>query len=111
MGVEAVFCELRFPYSGWRDSPPADDWRGHATSRPRDEPQKDLFGPALEQIIHLKHPLVRLAGEIDWSFIERRGSTGFRPRPGQPPLAVRLVDVLLIVKHLHSLSDKALCAR
>jgi hypothetical protein len=37
-------------------------------SKPRDERQKDLFRPALDQIIDLGHPLVRLAQEIDWDF-------------------------------------------
>ena len=36
-------------------------------SKPRDERQKDLFRPDLEQIIDMGHPLVRLAGEIDWA--------------------------------------------
>jgi hypothetical protein len=31
-------------------------------SQPRDERQDDLFGPPLEKIINLRHPLVRLAG-------------------------------------------------
>ena len=35
-------------------------------SKPRDERQKDLFRPALDQIIDPKHPLVLLAGKIDW---------------------------------------------
>ena len=30
--------------------------------------QKDLLRPALEEIIDLGHPLVRLAREIDWGF-------------------------------------------
>jgi IS5 family transposase len=41
-------------------------------SKPRDERQKDLFRPALEQIIDVGHPLVRLAQEIDWRFLEQR---------------------------------------
>jgi IS5 family transposase len=36
-------------------------------SKPRDERQKDLFRSALEQILDMGHPLVRLAGEIDWA--------------------------------------------
>lgn len=39
---------------------------------PRDERQKELFRPALDKIIDMRHPLVRLAGEIDWSFLEGR---------------------------------------
>ena len=43
--------------------------RGTAMSQPRDDRQDDLFRPALEEIINLRHPLVRLAAEIDWSFL------------------------------------------
>jgi IS5 family transposase len=80
-------------------------------SRPRDERQKELFRPALEQIIDLGHPLVRLAGEIDWGFIDQRFSSVCRPGPGHPPLPTRLVAGLFILKHMHNLADEALCAR
>lgn len=80
-------------------------------SEPRDERQKDLFRPALDAIIDLGHPLVRLADAIDWGFLERRFGAAYRPGPGQPPLPVRLVAGLFILKHLHSLSDEVLCAR
>jgi IS5 family transposase len=80
-------------------------------SKPRDERQKDLFRPALEQIIDMGHPLVRLAGEIDWGFLEQRFASVCTIGPGQPPLPARLIAGLFIVKHMHSLSDEALCAR
>jgi len=35
-------------------------------AKPRDNRQKDLLRPALEDIIDLGHPLVRPAREIDW---------------------------------------------
>ena len=35
-------------------------------SQPRDDRQDDLFCPALEEIINLRHPMVRLAAAIDW---------------------------------------------
>jgi hypothetical protein len=38
-------------------------------SQPRDDRQDDLFGPSLDKIINLRHPLVRLAAEIDWAFL------------------------------------------
>ena len=41
-------------------------------ARPRDERQKDLLRPALDQIIDLGHPLARLAGTIDWGFLDQR---------------------------------------
>jgi IS5 family transposase len=80
-------------------------------SKPRDDRQKDLLRPALDEIIDLGHPLVRLSREIDWDFLEGRFSAVCRSGPGQPPLATRLVAGLLILKHMHDLSDEALCAR
>lgn len=80
-------------------------------ARPRDERQKDLFRPALDRIIDLGHPLVRLADRIDWGFLEERFGAVCRPGAGSPPLPVRLVAGLLILKHLHALSDEALCGR
>ncbi len=80
-------------------------------SKPRDERQKDLFRPALDQIIDMDHPLVRLAGEIDWGFLERRFASVCEAGPSQPPLPARLIAGLFILKHTHSLSDEALCAR
>jgi transposase, IS5 family len=84
---------------------------GDAVARPRDDRQKDLLQPALEEIIDLGHPLVRLAGEIDWGFLDRRFASVCAPGPGQPGLPTRLVAGLLILKHMHNLSDEALCAR
>jgi IS5 family transposase len=79
--------------------------------RPRDDRQQDLLRPALDQIIDMKHPLVRLAGEIDWEFLDGRFRTVCRPGPGQPGLPTRLVAGLFILKHMHNLSDEVLCAR
>src|SRR5215510_4612809 len=52
-------------------------------SQPRDDRQDDLFRPPLEEIINLRHPLVRLAGEIDWDFLAGRFSSVCRVGPGQ----------------------------
>src|SRR5215218_1560679 len=80
-------------------------------STPRDERQNDLFRPALDSIIDMHHSLVRLAQHIDWTFLERRLGSVYKPGPGQPPLPVRLIAGLMIFKHMESLSDEALCAR
>jgi hypothetical protein len=80
-------------------------------SQPRDNRQDDLFGPPLKEIINLRHPLVRLAGEIDWDFLAGRFRSVCRVGPGQPPLPTRLVAGLFIIKHMHNLSDEALCDR
>ena len=80
-------------------------------NKPRDSRQKDLLQPPLDQIIDLSHPLVRLAREIDWAFLDSRFCPVCRAGPGKPPLPTRLVAGLLILKHLHDLSGEALCAR
>src|SRR5262245_37494650 len=75
-------------------------------SQPRDNRQDDLFRAPLEEIINLSHPLVRLAGEIDWDFLAGCFSSVCRVGPGQPPLPTRLVAGLFILKHMHNLSDE-----
>jgi transposase, IS5 family len=80
-------------------------------ARPRDDRQKDLLRPALDQIIDMGHPLVRLAERIDWEFLNGRFGSVCQPGPGQPGLPTRLVAGLFILKHMHNLSDEVLCAR
>jgi IS5 family transposase len=80
-------------------------------SQPRDNRQDDLFCPSLEKIINPRHPLVRMAAEIDWRFLAGHFSSVCRFGPGQPPLPTRLVAGLFILKHMHNLSDEALCDR
>ena len=46
--------------------------RGRPMSQPRDDRQDDLFRPLLEEIINFRHPLVRLAGEINWDFLAKQ---------------------------------------
>jgi hypothetical protein len=78
-------------------------------SQPRDNRQDDLFRSSLEAIINHRHPLVRLAAEINWDFLAKRFGSVCSVGPGQPPLPTRLVAGLLILKHMHNLSEEALC--
>jgi transposase, IS5 family len=80
-------------------------------AKPRDDRQRDLLRPGLEDIINLGHALVRLAREIDWQFLDGRFSSVCTPREGRPPLPTRLVAGLFILKHMHNLSDEVLCER
>ena len=80
-------------------------------ARPREDRQKDLLRPALEGFIDMGHPLVRLAGRIDWGFLDGRFGSVCEPGPGQPGLPTRLVAGLFILRHMHNLSDEVLCAR
>jgi IS5 family transposase len=80
-------------------------------STPKDECKKDLFRPALDSIIDLKHPMVLLAQRIDWTFLEPRLGGVYRPGQVQPPLPMRPMAGLKILKYMQSLSDEVLCAR
>jgi IS5 family transposase len=65
----------------------------------------------LEDIIDLCHPLVRLAQQIDWQFLDSRFSSVCTAGDGRPPLPTRLVAGLFILKHMHNVADEVLCAR
>lgn len=77
----------------------------------RESGQADLFRARLEAIVGPEHALVRLARTIDWAFLEARFGEVYDEDPGRPPLPTRLMAGLSILKHLHDLSDEALCAR
>jgi hypothetical protein len=51
-----------------------------------------------------------LGQEIDWQFLDQRFSRGCAAGDGRPPLPTRLVAGLLILKHMHNLSDEVLWA-
>jgi IS5 family transposase len=77
----------------------------------RDGGQKDLFRSRLDQIVDMGHPLAKLAATIDWGFLEQRFGAVYADVPGRPPLPTRLMAGLAILKHMHNLSDEALCER
>jgi transposase, IS5 family len=77
----------------------------------RDSGQADLLRSRLDQILNLAHPLVKLAGTIDWRFLEERLGEVYDDDPGRPPLPTRLMAGLAILKSMHNLSDEGLCER
>jgi transposase, IS5 family len=77
----------------------------------RDIGQRDLFRARLDQIVDLKHPLAKLARLTDWGFLEKTFGAVYADGPGHPPLPTRLMAGLAILKHMHNLSDEALCER
>ena len=77
----------------------------------RDNGQKDLFRARLDQIVDMTHPLAKLARSVDWGFLEARFGAVYSDTPGHPPLPTRLMAGLAILKHMHDLSDEALCER
>src|SRR5262249_38381718 len=64
-----------------------------------------------DQIIDMKHALVKLARTIDWGFLEQTFGAVYTDKPGQPPLPTRLMAGLATLKHTYDLSDEALCDR
>jgi IS5 family transposase len=78
--------------------------------QPKAEPQDDLFRARLENLVDLRHPLVRLAGLIDWSRFEAAFGALYTDG-GRPGLPTRLMVGLHLLKHMDGLSDEAVCAR
>ena len=70
----------------------------------------ELFRMQLNNMIDMEHPLVKLAGLIDWSrFDEAYGR--FYTQKGRPALPTRLMAGLHLLKHMEGLSDEAVCKR
>src|ERR1700730_12516487 len=77
----------------------------------RETGEQDLFRSRLDQIIDMRHALVKLARTIDWAFLEGRFGEVYVDGPGQPPLPTRLMAGLAILKHTYDVSDEVLCER
>ena len=77
----------------------------------RETGELDLFRSRLDQIIDMKHPLVRLSQTVDWGFLEGRFGEVYTDHAGRPPLPTRLMAGLAILKHTYDLSDEVLCER
>jgi transposase, IS5 family len=72
--------------------------------------EDELFRMQLTNMIDMEHPLVKLAGLIDWSrFDEAYGR--FYTQKGRPGLPTRLMAGLHLLKHMEGLSDEAVCKR
>jgi IS5 family transposase len=77
----------------------------------RETGEQDLFRSRLDQIINLKHELVKLTQAVSWGAIEAKCGEVYRDGPGMPPLPTRLMAGLAILKFTFDLSDEELCAR
>jgi len=77
----------------------------------RDSGRKALFRARLDQSVDMGHPLAKFAGSADWAFPEERFGAVYSDKPGRPPLPTRLMAGLAVLKHMHGLSDEALCER
>jgi IS5 family transposase len=68
--------------------------------------ERDLFRQLLLEQINLKHPLVRLAGLIDWARLGTAMSESFVSRAGRPATSPSLIAGLLYLQHAFDLSDE-----
>jgi len=78
--------------------------------KPERSDTDDLFRLRLENIIDLKHLLVRLALETDWGFYEAAIEPLYAEH-GRPGVPVRFMVGLHILKHTFNLSDEEVCDR
>ncbi len=81
--------------------------------RPREQSkgQDDLFRSRLDQIIDMRHELVRIAALIAWPLLDQKLGDMYTDGPGQPPLPTRLMAGASILKHTFDLSDEELVRR
>lgn len=75
----------------------------HASSPQTDE----LFRSRLDELLNMRHPLVRLAGLMNWPEIERSFTVHFTSGRGRPALSPRLIAGLLYLQHVNDASDEA----
>ena len=70
----------------------------------------DLFRARLDQIIDMRHELVRLADAIDWDWLDEEIAGRFSD-DGRPATESRFMIGVLLLKHIHALSDEYVFAR
>ncbi|GKT24737.1 hypothetical protein AVHM3334_15705 [Acidovorax sp. SUPP3334] len=75
--------------------------------KPSQPQTAELFRPRLDELINMRHPLVKLAALIDWAEIERTFAASFTSARGRPALPPRLVAGLLYLQHAFDASDEA----
>jgi len=70
-----------------------------------------LFRARLSNQLDLKHPLIRLAGLIEWESFETEFGALYHATLGRPGKPTRLMVGLSYLKHSYSLSDEQVCER
>jgi transposase, IS5 family len=79
--------------------------------KPAPKDPDDLFRARLSQQIDRRHPLVLLAGLIDWGVFEDRFGQLYRPHVGRPGIPIRLMVGLSYLQHAFRLSDEQVVER
>ena len=71
-----------------------------------DNAQGDLFKSRLSNQLNPKDPLFILSGQINWSLFEESFGCEYTDGAGQPPKPIRLMVGLMMLQHMHGLSDE-----
>jgi IS5 family transposase len=78
------------------------------------QPPRQLFLQKLNEMIDIRHPLVRLSGVMPWDVIAanlKLDWSGTLVAAGRPALPLRLMFGLLYLKNAFNLSDEVICER
>ena len=71
----------------------------------------DLFRHRLENILNMKHELIRLAELIDWSSLAEDFGSFYSEEVGRPGKPIRLMAGLILLQHTYDLSDEQVVLR
>ncbi len=71
-----------------------------------DTRQSELFKSRLSNQLNPKDPLFILSHQINWSVFEEEFGPLYKDGPGQPPKPIRLMVGLMMLQHMHGLSDE-----
>jgi IS5 family transposase len=69
------------------------------------EKQRDLFRMELIMMVDMSHPLVRLAGNMEWGEFDKQLGATYHERLGQPGVNTRLMVSLHYLKYQYDMSD------
>lgn len=72
---------------------------------------EDMFRHRLENLLDRRHPLIRLAQEIDWSVFSQSFGGLYDAELGRPGLPIRLLVGLQYLKHAFDMSDEEVVRR
>jgi len=67
----------------------------------------DMFRSRLDQLLDPKHPLVKMANEIDWTIFENEFENTYHDTMGRPGKSIRLMVALNYLKYTFDLIDEA----
>jgi IS5 family transposase len=79
-----------------------------------DNSQSDLFSPRLSNILNPRHEMMVLEKMVNWDELEQEFADCYLSnysKGGCPPKPIRLMVGLLLLQHMHSLSDELVVER